>query len=84
LMVNKQDARVVDVRGKEEFKKGHIVDALKVTLSEIKNNKVTSLENFKTNPIILVCDSGTTSSQAAQLLTKQGFENVSNLKGGMG
>ncbi|MGK0409998.1 MAG: rhodanese-related sulfurtransferase [Shewanella psychromarinicola] len=84
LMVNKQDARVVDVRGKEEFKKGHIVDALNVTLSEIKNNQVTSLENFKTNPIILVCDSGTTSSQAAQLLTKQGFENVSNLKGGMG
>ncbi|MFT6977755.1 MAG: rhodanese-related sulfurtransferase [Shewanella psychromarinicola] len=84
LMVNKQDARVVDVRGKEEFKKGHIVDALNVTLSEIKNNQVTSLENFKTNPIILVCDSGNTSSQAAQLLTKQGFENVSNLKGGMG
>ncbi|MBB1318467.1 rhodanese-like domain-containing protein [Shewanella sp. SR43-4] len=84
LMVNKQDAKVVDVRGKEEFKKGHIVDALNVTLSEIKNNQVTSLEKFKTSPIILVCNSGMTSSQAAQLLTKQGFENVFNLKGGMG
>ncbi|MGX9462848.1 rhodanese-like domain-containing protein [Shewanella sp. A14] len=84
LMVNKQDAKVVDVRGKEEFKKGHIVDALNVTLSEIKNNQVTSLEKFKTSPIILVCNSGMTSSQAAQLLAKQGFESVFNLKGGMG
>lgn len=83
LMVNKQDAKVVDVRSKEEFKKGHIVDALNVTLTEIKNNQVTSLEKFKTSPIILVCNSGMTSSQAAQLLTKQGFENMFNLKGGM-
>jgi len=84
LMVNKQDAKVVDVRSKEEFKKGHIVDALNVTLAEIKNNQVTNLEKYKTNPIILICNSGTVSSQAAQLLTKQGFENVSNLRGGMG
>ncbi|GGB73900.1 rhodanese-like domain-containing protein [Shewanella inventionis] len=84
MMVNKQDAKVIDVRGKEEFKKGHIVDAVNVTLSEIKNNQVTSLEKYKNSPIIMVCNSGMTSSQAAQLLIKQGFENVFNLKGGMG
>lgn len=84
LMMNKQDAKVVDVRGKEEFKKGHIVDSINVPLSEIKNNQATSLEKFKTSPIILVCNAGVTSSQAAQLLVKQGFENVHNLKGGMG
>ena len=84
LMVNKQDAKVIDVRSKDEFKKGHIIDALNVTLAEIKNNQVTSLEKFKTNPIVLVCGAGMTSSQAAQLLSKQGFENVFNLKGGMG
>lgn len=84
IMVNKQDAKVIDVRGKEEFKKGHIVDALNVTLSEIKNNQVSSLEKYKNSPIIIVCNSGMTSSQAAQLLIKQGFENVFNLKGGMG
>ena len=84
LMMNKQDAKVVDVRGKEEFKKGHIVDSINVPLSEIKNNQATSLEKFKTSPIILVCNAGMTSSQAAQLLVKQGFENVHNLKGGMG
>lgn len=84
LMVNKQDAKVVDVRSKEEFKKGHIVDALNVTMSEIKNNQTTSLEKYKTSPIILVCNAGMTSAQAAELLVKQGFENIHNLKGGMG
>jgi rhodanese-related sulfurtransferase len=84
LMVNKQDAKVVDVRSKEEFKKGHIVDALNVTMSEIKNNQTTSLEKYKTSPIILVCNAGMTSAQAAELLVKQGFESIHNLKGGMG
>lgn len=83
-LVNKLDGKVVDVRAKEEFKKGHIVDALNVTLSEIKNNQLTNLEKFKTSPIILVCNMGMTSSQAAELLVKQGFENIYNLKGGMG
>ena len=84
IMVNRQDAKVIDVRSKDEFRKGHIVDALNVTLSEIKNNQTSTLEKFKASPIILVCNAGMTSSQAAQLLVKQGFENVYNLKGGMG
>lgn len=83
ILVNRQNAKVVDVRGKEEFRKGHIVDALNVTLADIKNNQISSLEKHKTTPIILVCKTGMTSSQAAQLLVKQGFEHVHNLKGGM-
>ncbi|WP_153916650.1 rhodanese-like domain-containing protein [Shewanella sp. TC10] len=84
MLMNKQDGKVIDVRSKEDFRKGHIVDAINVPLSEIKNNKATSLEKYKTSPIITVCSAGMTSSQAAQLLVTQGFENVSNLKGGMG
>ena len=83
IMVNKEGAKVVDVRGKEEFKKGHIVDAINVSMADIKNNQLTALEKFKSNPIILVCNTGMTSSQAAQLLSKQGFDNLHNLKGGM-
>jgi rhodanese-related sulfurtransferase len=84
ILVNRQDAKVVDVRGKEEFKKGHIVDALNVSLAEIKNNQASALEKLKASPIIVVCNAGMTSSQAAQLLVNQGFEQVYNLKGGMG
>lgn len=84
ILVNRKNAKVVDVRGKEEFKKGHIVDALNFPLAEIKNNQGSMLEKFKSSPIILVCNSGVTSSQAAHLLAKQGFEELFNLKGGMG
>lgn len=84
IMVNRQDAKVVDVRSSDEFRKGHIVDAINVTLADIKNNQISALEKYKASPIILVCNAGMTSSQAAQLLSKQGFENLYNLKGGMG
>lgn len=84
IMVNREDAKVVDVRSKEEFKKGHIVDAINVPMADIKNNQLSALEKFKSNPIILVCNTGMTSSQAATLLAKQGYENLLNLKGGMG
>ncbi|BDM62669.1 rhodanese-like domain-containing protein [Shewanella sp. NFH-SH190041] len=84
VKVNRENAKVVDVRSKEEFKKGHIVDALNVPLADIKNNQLAALEKFKSSPIILVCNTGMTSGQAAQLLAKQGFENLANLKGGMG
>ncbi|MBV7317499.1 rhodanese-like domain-containing protein [Shewanella sp. NIFS-20-20] len=84
MMINRQDAKVIDVRGKEDFKKGHIAGALNVPMADIKNNQATSLEKFKTSPIVMVCSAGMTSSQAAQLLISQGFEQVYNLKGGMG
>ena len=84
ILVNRENAKVVDVRSKEEFKKGHIVDAINVPMADIKNNQLSAVEKFKSSPIILVCNTGMTSSQAAQLLAKQGFENLLNLKGGMG
>ncbi|MCL1038650.1 rhodanese-like domain-containing protein [Shewanella corallii] len=84
ILVNRENAKVVDVRSKEEFKKGHIVDAINVPMADIKNNQLSAVEKFKSTPIILVCNTGMTSSQAAQLLAKQGFENLLNLKGGMG
>ncbi len=83
-LVNKENAKVVDVRAKEEFRKGHIVGAVNQTMSEIKNNQISSLESARKSPSILVCNAGMTSGQAAQLLVAQGFEQVYSLKGGMG
>lgn len=83
MMLNNENAKVIDVRSKEDFKKGHIVSAINIPLADIKANKVDAIEKFKSTPIILVCDSGVTSSQAANMLDKKGFENLSNLKGGM-
>lgn len=83
LLMNKHDAVVIDVRSKDEFRKGHIVNALNMPLADIKNSSA-NLEKHKSKPIILVCNAGMTSSQAGQLLVKDGFEQVYSLKGGMG
>ncbi|WP_417762674.1 rhodanese-like domain-containing protein [Shewanella sp.] len=83
LLINKEEAVVIDVRGKDEFRKGHIVNAVNMPMADIKNSRA-NLEKHKSKPIILVCNAGMTSSQAAQILVKDGFEQVYSLKGGMG
>ncbi|MCH1921521.1 rhodanese-like domain-containing protein [Shewanella sp. A3A] len=83
MLINKQEAVVIDVRGKDEFRKGHIVNAVNMPMADIKNSRA-NLEKHKSKPIILVCNAGMTSSQAAQILVKDGFEQVYSLKGGMG
>ncbi len=83
LLINREDAKVLDVRGQDEFKKGHIVDAISLPLSQIKNNQLSAVEKLKNTPIIVVCNAGISSSQAANTLVKAGFAQVYNLKGGM-
>ncbi|KFZ37540.1 hypothetical protein HR45_08905 [Shewanella mangrovi] len=83
MLINKHEAVVVDVRGQEEYRKGHIVNAHNIPMAEIKNS-LTKVEKYKSKPIILVCNAGMTSSQAGQFLVKDGFEQVYSLKGGMG
>ena len=84
LLINKQDAIVVDVRSAEEFKKGHIVNAKNITLSHIEEGKLSAIENNKQTPIIVACASGTRSTSACDKLVKAGFEQVNNLSSGMG
>lgn len=83
-LINKQDAIVVDVRSKEEFQKGHIVNAKNITLSQIEKGTFSSIENNKHTPIIVVCESGTRSASAAAKLVKAEFVQVTSLFSGMG
>ncbi|SDI29266.1 MULTISPECIES: rhodanese-like domain-containing protein [Ferrimonas] len=82
-MINKEDAVVVDVRGEDEFRKGHIANAIHLPLAEIKNNQLSTLEKHKDAPIIVVCNAGVSSVQAAQMLVSAGFGQVFSLQGGM-
>lgn len=83
LLINKQNALIVDVRANDEYKKGHIVDAKNITLSQIEQGNFTEIENKKETPIIVVCETGARSSSAANKLVKAGFTQVYNLATGM-
>lgn len=82
-LVNRENGQVIDIRSKDEFKKGHITDAVHILPSDIKAGNFTSLENRKSDPIIVVCKTGQTAQESANLLAKAGFENVSVLKNGL-
>ncbi|NRA54379.1 MAG: rhodanese-like domain-containing protein [Gammaproteobacteria bacterium] len=83
LLLNRENAVLVDVRAQDDFKKGHIINSRHLALSQIKNNELASLEKVKDSPIIIVCNTGMTSSQACQMLHKAGFTNIHNLQGGI-
>lgn len=83
LLINRENAIVVDVRSENEFNKGHIIDSVLLPLSKLKNNELGTLEKEKDTPIIVVCNTGMTSTQACQMLQKAGFSNLSNLQGGI-
>lgn len=81
--INRDEGIVIDIRTKDEFKQGHITGAVHVLPSEIKSGSVPNLEKHKENPITVVCKSGQTAVENANLLAKAGFEKVYLLKGGL-
>jgi rhodanese-related sulfurtransferase len=81
-MINHEDAVVLDVRSMAEFKQGHIVNAVNVPINSLGNN-LKQLEKHRGKPIVAVCRSGSRSGAACNVLRKNGFENVKNLRGGM-
>ena len=76
------DAVVIDLRSAEAYGRGHIVNARNIPSDEVEA-KATSLEQYKSTPIVAVCDSGVSSTRAVNSLRQKGFESVYGLKGGM-
>ncbi len=52
-LMNREDAIVLDIRSKDEFKSGHITGARHILPSDIKAGNLAGLENSKTTPIIV-------------------------------
>lgn len=80
--MNSADTVIVDVRDPHEFIKGHIEDAINVPLGKF-SEQLASLEEYKKQTLIVVCQSGTRSVPACKTLTKADFEQVFNITGGM-
>ena len=82
LLVNQQNAVVIDVRDKVDFGKGHIVDAKNMPHAGIKD-RTSELEKYKDAPIIIVDAMGQHSGSVGKTLKAAGFINVIRLSGGM-
>lgn len=74
-----KDAIIIDVRKMESFRKGHIPMAINLPMTKIEARQV-SLPRGRT--LIVYCDSGNTSIQAARILDEMGYP-VINCVGGL-
>lgn len=79
-----EDILVLDVRSEQDFagEQGHIATATNIPLEELPN-RLAELGDYEERPIVLVCRTDRRSSQAAKLLTREGFADVRVAKGGM-
>ncbi|OZI15017.1 rhodanese-like domain-containing protein [Sodalis-like symbiont of Philaenus spumarius] len=82
-LINKEDAVIVDLRNRDDYRKGHIANSLSLTAADIKSGNLGDLKKAKGKPVIVVCASGTSSRDPAQHLIKAGFERVYVLKEGI-
>lgn len=71
---------LIDVREPGEVKQGYIPGAINIPLSEMKQ-RVGEIQ--KSDCVYLYCRSGMRSKQAARILKKNGFNELSHLQGGI-
>ena len=80
--VTRDGGVVVDVSEAGEYKKGHIPNAINMTLKSMQDG-LGKLEKQKKKTIVVVCQGGNKAPGAARFLLKNGFEKVYVLAGGM-
>lgn len=81
--MNHDDAVILDVRTDNEYKDGYIANSVHLPLGVLQS-RISDLNSYKKQPIIVCCRTGNRSNQAAAILNKQGFGDLYNLIGGIG
>lgn len=76
----KDEVLIIDVRSPEEYKAGHIPNAININVDETQS-RLNEIEDYKDKPIIVYCNSGKKSNDAAEILVNNGFQDVTNAQG---
>lgn len=79
-MVDDKSKQFVDVRTVAEYKARHIKQFKNIPLNELAQ-KMDSLDREK--EVVVICQSGMRSTQAAKQLNRAGFGTITNVQGGM-
>jgi len=76
----KDEVIIIDVRSSEEYKAGHIPNAININVDELEG-RLNEIEDYKNKPIITYCNSGKKSGKAAETLVNNEFQDVTNAQG---
>lgn len=79
-IIGDKNRQYIDVRTPMEFNGNHIKGFKNIPVSDL-GNRLTELSKDKET--IVICQSGMRSNKASKLLKKAGFNQVTNIQGGM-
>lgn len=82
-LMNQGGSLVLDVRDAKEYAAGHLPRARHIPLREL-SGRLGEIAKFKDKPVIVTCRSGMRAGAACRFLRRSGFNNVFQLKGGIG
>ncbi|HEY8891357.1 MAG TPA: rhodanese-like domain-containing protein [Clostridium sp.] len=82
LIRENKDLIVLDVRSKGEYQTGHINASKLMPANEIAS-RITELEKFRGNPILVHCASGGRSPKAVNVLLKNKFGPIYHMNHGL-
>ena len=82
LLINRENANIIDVREPSEFAAGHLPDALNIPLDKLAE-RAGEIEKFKDKPLIVCCAAGMRSAKGCGELGKLGFTRAHSLAGGV-
>lgn len=80
-LLNHENATMIDMRTDKDYREGHIANAVNVPTGNA--DIPASLSKHRERPVIVYCQRGQRSTALCNKLSKQGFESVYNLKGGV-
>jgi len=83
VLINRQDALVLDVRDPGDYGAGHILGAKNLPLARVEEG-AGEIAKRKDRPVIVYDEDGQRTAKAAAALKRQGFTQVANLSGGIG
>ena len=81
-LVNREQARVLDLRPEKDFRQGHIAGAVNIPFASLQS-RLAELKKHPERPLIVVCGVGQHSGAAVRKLRAAGIDRVLRLQGGI-
>ena len=78
---NQDQALIVDLRSSEAFNSGHITASINIPVNDVSRRSNEIINSTKS--VVLVCETGSLSSNAGETLKKEGLKDIFILRGGI-
>ena len=78
---NQDQALIVDLRSSEAFNSGHITASINIPVNDVSRRSNEIINSTKS--VVLVCETGSSSTNAGETLKQEGLKDIFILRGGI-